>query len=100
VECSPCSPMPSFSQATFLSDKIKVAGKVKNLKAGGVDVKHDAETVTVEATSQLSKRYLKYLTRRYLHSVKMQGYLRIIATGKDSYAVKLVKLAGDDEAEE
>jgi large subunit ribosomal protein L22e len=86
--------------ASYLGDRIKVAGKVKNLSAGGLSVSHDSETVTVESKTTLSKRYLKYLTRRYLHSVKMAGYLRIIATGKDTYAVKLVKLAGGDDAAE
>mmetsp|Transcript_91831 Transcript_91831/g.137540 ORF Transcript_91831/g.137540 Transcript_91831/m.137540 type:complete len:116 (+) Transcript_91831:31-378(+) len=86
--------------ATYLKGKIKVDDKVENLAAGGVRVESTDNTVTVFYAKALSKRYLKYLTRRFLHSIKMRDYLRIIADGKNSYAVKLIKVGGDEEEEE
>ena len=52
-------------QKSYLEGKIKVDGKTGNLGAGGVEVLEGDEDVTVNA-EKISKRYLKYLTRRFL----------------------------------
>ncbi|ERE81207.1 60S ribosomal protein L22-like 1-like protein [Cricetulus griseus] len=48
----------------FLSEKVKVNGKTENL--GNVVHNEDLNKITVVSEKQFSKRYLKYLTRKYL----------------------------------
>jgi large subunit ribosomal protein L22e len=53
----------NFSE--FLLQKIKVQNKTGNL-GDSVKVETDDKKVTVKSTIPLSKRYLKYLTKKYL----------------------------------
>ncbi len=53
----------NFSE--FLQQKIKVQNKTGNL-GDSVKVETDDKKVTVKSTIPLSKRYLKYLAKKYL----------------------------------
>lgn len=46
---------------------------------------------------ELQKRYLKYLTKKYLKKNDILEYLRLIATDKNTYAIKYVKLGENAE---
>ena len=50
---------------SFLKNKIKVDGKAGNL-GSSVTVSKDSNNIIVQATIPFSKRYLKYLTKKYL----------------------------------
>merc|ERR1712134_113123 len=63
--------MPDFEQ--YLQQHIKVEGKKNNL-GQNVVVARDKNTI--------SKRYLKYLTKKYLAKQELRQYLRVIATNK------------------
>merc|ERR1711963_1176412 len=72
------------SFGTYLTEHIKVEGKVGNL---GNNVKVDAgkTNLTVNSEIALSKRYLKYLTKRYLKKNNLREWLRVVAEDKASY---------------
>ena len=53
------------SQEKFLQDRIKVSGKTGNL-GDMVTVSRDKAKVTVASDIPFSKRYLKYLSKKYL----------------------------------
>jgi large subunit ribosomal protein L22e len=57
--------------AEFLRQRIKVAGKVGSLKED-IKVSSNDKAVNVDAKVNFSKRYLKYLTKKYLkkHSLR------------------------------
>jgi len=57
--------------AEFLKERIKVNDKTGNL-GSDISVASDAKNVTISASVPLSKRYLKYLTKKYLkkHSLR------------------------------
>ena len=61
----PISPRPIVSQEKFLQDRIKVSGKTGNL-GDMVTVSRDKAKVTVASDIPFSKRYLKYLSKKYL----------------------------------
>ena len=57
--------------------------------------------MTITSKGNLQKRYLKYLTKKYLKKVDILEYLRLVALDKNAYAIKYIKLgANEDEKEE
>ncbi|TNY17868.1 ribosomal L22e protein family-domain-containing protein [Rhodotorula diobovata] len=83
----------------FLVDHIKVEGKTGQL---GEDVKLQREAagkLSVTSTVPFSKRYLKYLTKKFLKKHQMREWLRVVSTGKDTYTLKFYNLSFDGEGE-
>jgi len=81
-----------------LKARIKVNGKVGNL-GEQVNVTSDASKITVTANVPFSKRYLKYLTKKYLKKHSLREFLYVIATGKTGYQIKYfnIQQEGADE---
>lgn len=50
----------------FLQERIKVNGKAGNLGGGVVSIERSKSKITVTSEVPFSKRYLKYLTKKYL----------------------------------
>ena len=86
----------------FLSDNIKHDKKKNNLAAGGIEIKREKTKLVVVGNDGLSKRYLKYLTKKYLKSQQLKDYLRVVSSSKSTYELRYYKVSsgGDDEAEE
>jgi large subunit ribosomal protein L22e len=84
----------------FLHDRIKVNGKIGVL-GDAVVITREKHNIHVKADSPFSKRYLKYLTKKYLKKNQLRDYLRIIATSPSSYTLKYFNIhEGDDAADE
>lgn len=83
----------------FLRQRIKVNGKKGNL-GEAVTVTADKEgKINVTAEAPFSKRYLKYLTKKYLKKNNIRDYLHVIATNKSTYQLKYFNIQGDDAEE-
>ena len=82
---------------SFLTQRIKVDGKTGNL-GSNVTVGKDKDTIVVESKIDLSKRYLKYLTKKYLKKQQMREYLRVVATSKNTYELRYLQV-DNEEAE-
>merc|ERR1739848_767614 len=78
----------SFNQ--YLKEHIKVEGKLGNLEK--VSVENGAKKLTVTSDGPFSKRYLKYLTKRYLKKNNLREWLRVVAEDKPSYTLKYFTL--------
>jgi large subunit ribosomal protein L22e len=83
----------------FLNDKIKVNGKAGVL---GTKVTISREKAKINVTAELpfSKRYLKYLSKKYLQKQQLRDFLHVIATSKGTYEFKYFKVnagAADEE---
>ena len=85
--------------AEYLRNHIKVDGKKQNLK-DRVTVEADGYNVVVTVKGDFSKRYLKYLSKKYLKKQDMRDYLRVVASNKNSYQLKYFKYTGGDEDED
>ncbi|KAI8806251.1 putative 60S ribosomal protein L22 [Cladochytrium replicatum] len=86
----------------FLHDRIKVAGRTNNLgdiititRSGNSSI-----TVTAAAGTPFSKRYLKYLTKKFLKKHQLRDWLRVIASSKGAYELKYFNIAADNDEEE
>lgn len=80
----------------YLQNNIKINGIKKKLgesvKVTGGNEKGGAKnTIQVQADNKMkfSKRYVKYLVKKFLKRENISGYLRVIANGYQSYVVKL-----------
>ena len=88
----------SFS--AFLSERIKVGGKA-GARGEAVSVASDKTKVTVTSEVAMSKRYMKYLTKKYLKKHNVRDWLRVIASSKDRsvYELRYFNIADDAEEE-
>ena len=80
---------------SYLTQKIKIDGKVGNL-GQSVTVAKDKDSIVVEAKIAFSKRYLKYLTKKYLKKQDLREYLRVVATNKNQYELKFFNVNNDE----
>ena len=83
---------------SFLTQKIKVDDKTGNLGTS-VTVSAEKEQIVVEAKIAFSKRYLKYLTKKYLKKQDLKEFLRVIAVSKNTYALRYFKIQNEEAAE-
>lgn len=99
--------MEIASLEKFLQERIKVDGKAGVL-ADRVVVARDKSKVTVTvaegaAAGLIGKRYLKYLTKKYLKKHNVRDWLHVVASPKDrqAYELKYFNVAheGDDDGE-
>jgi len=82
----------------YLSDKIKVTslgGKAGQL-GDKVSIVKDKSKLTILAEPPFSKRYLKYLTKKYLQKEQLRNFLRVVANSKGSFELKYFKISPAD----
>lgn len=83
---------------SFLKQKIKVDGKAGNL-GNSVTISKDSNNIVVQATIPFSKRYLKYLTKKYLKKQDLKEYLRVVSSNKNTYELRYFNIQADEGAE-
>ena len=82
----------------FLKQRIKVDGKAGNL-GSSVTVSKDSQSIVVQSSIPFSKRYLKYLSKKYLKKQELKEYLRVVATGKNNYELRYFNIQSEEAAE-
>ncbi|KAG6437757.1 hypothetical protein SASPL_102685 [Salvia splendens] len=95
--------MEIASLEKFLQERIKVGGKPGAL-GDSVTVIRDKTKISITATdaTTFSKRYLKYLTKKYLKKNNVRDWLRVIASDKDRnvYELRYFNIAENESEEE
>ena len=56
--------------------------------------------ITVVANIAFSKRYLKYLTKKFLKKNQIRDWLRVIATDKQTFELRYFNIANDEADED
>merc|ERR1712194_607818 len=85
---------------SFLTQKIKVDGRVGNVKDDGLvqcELNVADSILTIISQVDFSKRYLKYLTKKYLKANGLRDYIRVLADSKNSYELRYYTIQ-DNEA--
>lgn len=82
----------------FLHDRVKVNGKVNNL-GENIKISRDEHKLTVVSNLPFSKRYLKYLSKKFLKKHQLRDWLHVVATSKSDYELKYFQLQDDEEEE-
>ncbi|XP_026093664.1 60S ribosomal protein L22-like 1 [Carassius auratus] len=88
--------LDSANFETFLKEKVKVNGKTGNL-GNVVQIVRQKNKISVTSEKQFSKRYLKYLTKKYLKKNNLRDWLRVVASDKESYELRYFQISQDDE---
>ncbi len=91
--------MDAANFETFLQDRIKVEGKTKNF-GNSVSIERKKSKITVTSDIAFSKRYLKYLTKKYLKKNNLRDWLRVVASDKDTYDLRYFQINQEEEDEE
>ena len=89
----------TYSTKLFCDIEVtKVDNKTGNL-GNSVTVSMDKESIVVESKINFSKRYLKYLTKKYLKKQDLKEFLRVIASQKNTYQLRYFKIQNEEAAE-
>ncbi|XP_076940731.1 large ribosomal subunit protein eL22z-like [Bidens hawaiensis] len=90
--------MEIASLEKFLQERIKVGGNLGD----SVTITRDKNNISVTADTNFSKRYLKYLTKKYLKKHNVRDWLRVIASNKDRnvYELRYFNIAENEGEEE
>merc|ERR1712155_67313 len=79
----------------YLQERIKIGGKTSNF---GKEFAMERQKTKIAFTSDIpfSKRYLKYLTEKYLKKNNLRDWLRVVAATKDSYELRYFQINNDE----
>uniref|UniRef100_A0ABM0MX24 Large ribosomal subunit protein eL22 n=1 Tax=Saccoglossus kowalevskii TaxID=10224 RepID=A0ABM0MX24_SACKO len=83
----------------FLTERIKVDGKTGNL-GNNVSIERNKSKLIVTADIAFSKRYLKYLTKKYLKKNNLRDWLRVVASNKDTYELRYFQINQDEDEDD
>ena len=80
----------------YLTEHIKINGKTNEL---GEKVRINAQDKKMTVTSYVgfSKRYFKYLTKRFLKKKTLRDWLRVVSTSKDRYELRYYNIQQENE---
>lgn len=66
-----------------------------------VKVTKSGNTVSLESASiHYSKRYLKYLTKKFLKKNSLRDWVRVVSSGKQVYELRYFNINDDEDNEE
>merc|ERR1719379_3366780 len=82
----------------FFNDRIKVNNKTGNL-GEKVKISREKSKISVLAELPFSKRYLKYLTKKYLKKQQLRDFLHVVAPNKMSYELRYFNINEDNDDE-
>eukprot|EP00823_Brevimastigomonas_motovehiculus_P007514 TRINITY_DN656_c0_g1_i1.p1 TRINITY_DN656_c0_g1~~TRINITY_DN656_c0_g1_i1.p1 ORF type:complete len:125 (+),score=34.48 TRINITY_DN656_c0_g1_i1:318-692(+) len=80
----------------YLHDRIKVNGKTGVL-GELIAITRENSMITITAKIAMSKRYLKYLTKKFLKKQQLRDYIRVIAKSKNLYYLRYFNFAQNEE---
>lgn len=81
----------------YIKTNLKVNGKKGT---DNIEITHKDTRLTFATKVIFSKRYIKYLTKRYLKKQELRDFLRVVATDKNTYSIKFFNInedAGQDD---
>merc|ERR1711965_114821 len=83
----------------FLQRRIKIEGKLNNLE-DQVTLKAEKNKVQIVSDVHLSKRYMKYLTKKYLKKNNLRDWLRVVASSQTEYELRYFQINQDDDEDD
>merc|ERR1712170_271086 len=91
--------MDCASFEKFLHERVKVNGKTNNF-GNNVTIERQKSKVVVQSDIPFSKRYLKYMTKKYLKKNNLRDWLRVVASTKDAYELRYFQITNEEDEEE
>lgn len=72
--------------------RIKVDGKTGNL-GSSVVIRRSGDRLTVTTTAPMAKRYMKYLSKKYLKKQQLRDFIRVVAVDKQTYEFRYFNIS-------
>ena len=81
----------------FCQDRFKVAGKTGNL-GSAITIARNGTTLVVKSNGSVAypKRYLKYLTKKFLKKNQLREWLKVISSDKNTYELRYFNIGQED----
>lgn len=80
----------------YMAQRIKVEGKIGNL-GDAVKVAKERDNLVISANIPFSKRYVKYLTKKYLKKQDLREFLRVVSSNKNTYELRYPDVVNDEQ---
>lgn len=103
IDCSKPVTDGIFDMAAFekfLHDRIKVQGKTGNFGDHIVLTRSGSMIHVRTSNVAFSKRYLKYLSKKFLKKNTLRDWLRVIASEKNTYQLRYFNIEENEETAE
>jgi len=84
----------------YLKTHLKVKSKINQLDDLVTFERVKNSSLVIHSGVHFSKRYFKYLTKRYLKKNSLRDWVRIVSTGKDTFSMCYFKIQGQDDDDE
>ncbi|KAI6031719.1 ribosomal protein L22e [Pisolithus microcarpus] len=81
----------------YLHDRIKVENKAGQLGDKVKITRDSSNKIIITANIPFSKRYLKYLTKKFLKKNTLRDWIRVVASSKDVYQLRFYNIAHEEE---
>ncbi|XP_039481614.1 60S ribosomal protein L22 [Drosophila santomea] len=81
----------------YLKTHIKINNKVNQLKDQVTFERAKNSSLIIHSGVHFSKRYFKYLAKRYLKKHSLRDWVRVVSTAKDTFAMRYFKIQGKDD---
>lgn len=78
--------------------KYKIDGKTGNLQDKARFFKQKNK-IRLHTTVKISKRYLKYLAKKYLKKQELRDWLRVVSKGDRGYQLRYYNITQEEEEE-
>lgn len=91
--------MDAAAFETYLHQKMKVDGK-EGVLGDKITIKRAKTKILISARPPFSKRYLKYLTKKYLKKLQLRDWLHVIASNKKTYELRYFNIHDEEEGGE
>lgn len=79
-----------------MKEKLIINGKKGS---ENVEISTKDHRLNISTKVIFSKRYIKYLAKKYLKKQDLRDYLRVIATEKNTYTIKFVNISEEAEGD-
>ncbi|XP_014239233.1 60S ribosomal protein L22-like [Cimex lectularius] len=83
----------------YLQERIKVNGKTNNF-GNNLQLERNKMKIIVTSDIHMSKRYLKYLTKKYLKKNNLRDWLRVVASSKDTYELRYFQFNSQEDEDD
>ncbi|KAH8252319.1 hypothetical protein KR038_005804, partial [Drosophila bunnanda] len=80
----------------YMKTHIKVNQRINNLGDAVNFERPKQTTLAINSSVHFSKRYFKYLTKRYLKKNSLRDWVRMVSTSKDTFTMRYFKIQDDD----
>ncbi|CAG8554790.1 10959_t:CDS:2, partial [Dentiscutata heterogama] len=85
----------------FLHDRVKINGRTGQLGELVTISRSEDHKITITTNSHVfSKRYMKYLTKKFMKQHRIRDWLRVVATDSNTYQIRYFNISNDVEDEE